>query len=918
MTADLPYRSEIDASGFLHATEQALRENGWFLAEQGGPLRADLQLLTQDVRTLETAGLSRPAVGIVSLEAGVRAALAPHIAIGGSGMPVGEIADVVLNYRREIAFSDEPFGHTAVLRLSTSGSIRSPEFPVQVSLLGEADILAIVASMGLADATSEAPIAGAVDAVHAACARALTARDPYQGKHLLAVDVLGLRRDLERRFRGHPRLALLDSTAFWEILGTTVEHLRGEARAALLAQIWGGNPELTDLYERLQASLERLSSAETIDCPLDAVVSFDLNNMPRADRSILDARRLRGLLDGRADPVIACLPNGRQFSMDRAEISALAREVDVRVTTTEGGTTAPGYDVLDFPPLPLDLPVADAAVLALEERFAREKSQRLLQSYVRAQVITSLVTTVSTSRLAPASDAGPIADWVQWSQGQRPVDRERTEPGLFIAATGRAADFVRLFEGFEQDPVEAKQTPDRRSGSQKSRSRNAAKGRLTAMVSTVLADLPEAAVRWSADAAFSNMVLYRVAAAPGRITSGSGAVAAPQDAIFDRSRDGRELGLNVHQAASWQRAAAQFFAQEGERAHCMDPLTLWSSLSEPNDGGANYLARRLASVTQVRDKRRQVGRRLAQEVASFAGTLQRHVVTDDILAAVDLPRKEASHQVTQRLRSLAQDDGLGSLLDVLRVRDDDIARLLRTVDARHVQDAGIFSLRGNAGRRTTGASGQAVLRPDPGGMVLDLTPDDPEAHDETVAAARDYASAAMRLWVRHLRQLAQRRDVHGALQLSQPVFAALVEELIAGFRLRDVKTRMTDELRVILGTETGRAYRVEAATSSICDKAGRYLMWLGFEDAWLSNYPLRPGARSQAIFPPSSADSEQQFANMPGLRRQAFQLDWITAFAALVDENERALVARIGGGSAGSPGAPHRPTTIGPSNGMDA
>ncbi|MEM8626906.1 MAG: virulence factor SrfC family protein, partial [Pseudomonadota bacterium] len=317
-----------------------------------------------------------------------------------------------------------------------------------------------------------------------------------------------------------------------------------------------------------------------------------------------------------------------------------------------------------------------------------------------------------------------------------------------------------------------------------------------------------------------------------------------------------------------------------------DPSVMWAEASKPNDGGAGHLARLLTGVVKRQHKLFHIQRQFTGDARRLMRRLQYHVDLPAAQGDARINRERDYIMTAQRLQGLVGTDRFTLLLEKLCIDERRLRDLLATILYNPAilcgKAAGLSRLR---------RGGRSGPPPADDGRAIDLNATMRDEERDTIAV--DFAVAALRQWVRDLRVLAQRPQEQARFDLPENLFLNLVEELISGAVRRDLRSQLANSVRTTLDDDArNRLDCAEAAAALIGDTLGRYVTWLGYEDAWSQEYPLRPGSDSQGIFAPRMAVKGQAPAINVATQSATFSLDWITAFKALVEENTKAFQVR--------------------------
>lgn len=496
-----------------------------------------------------------------------------------------------------------------VTRFSThpSGHAVAPEFPVELRLLTETDLVKILANAFQSDFDQnnlkiEAPDEDAVLAVLAACEAKLAAAPV--AAHLSEIALFDLGEYFNRNFKN--RWETLSPIRYWERIITLAPRLDLASRANLFSVLWGGIAELTELFAKLVGWLQVLGHAEDAATELAAL-------RPRA-RSIIDVAALKrfGGSDDEGDRLrvrtMGGTGSGGPHDLPRAALAALVAEL--RITIDERPwEMLEQADVLDFPGARsryklTDLPSAEPNAEGANPRhdlvlelLLRGKIAYLFQRYAEERELTSLLLCMG-NKPNEVKDLGfLVRNWIDLTQGSTPKQRSYTPTALFVVLTMIDLEFqAKAGEALEQkwdirlhtsltEPYRHDHWVDDWDGKPFS--------------NTVMLRNPNFDQEW--------LVEYETAA-------GTGELVKPL----------REIGLSTRNAGHREALEASFKASQSVARHIQKPDETWAAMLKLNDGGVAYIVERLSGMLSPSLKYGQLRARLDGSARALIHNLSRY------------------------------------------------------------------------------------------------------------------------------------------------------------------------------------------------------------------------------------------------------------------------------------------------------
>lgn len=329
-----------------------------------------------------------------------------------------------------------------VTRFSHQAVTNHENHPVQLSLLSEVDIAKIVAGAFLLDNHQDTHRQDtrehSLDEQHITdhLQQLVMRRQPLAIAGINSDDVIALWDYLARH--DAPRQRKLE-THFWPVAIELAPYLSIEDRALLFSLLWAELRPLTDAYRHFAYTLQHVGGATQVLSPLSVLVDDTL--LPA--NGIMNVATLNSL-NTPADSHIQVMPlvddnAGDSVTLSLAELTFLAVELHIPLTTSARKTVFESIDLLDFPdfnepfdaPECLEHPPYPQAIL-----LSQAKNAYLLDRYTDKQQINLLLVCNAAGKRSEVKTVGKALDyWVKQTQGENAQIRSRRNPGLIWALT---------------------------------------------------------------------------------------------------------------------------------------------------------------------------------------------------------------------------------------------------------------------------------------------------------------------------------------------------------------------------------------------------------------------------------------------------------------------------------------------------
>ena len=774
----------------------------------------------------------------------------------------GEIKD----FLKEINPAGDRESTGLVSRFTRHKSESEPEYPVELRLLSETDLVKIIANSFLCDfdpnnMSVEPPDEEKIRETIRAAESGIRGGAPAAG-HLDEIELFDLGEYFRRHFKN--RIGALDRADYWNALIRMAGRLSIEKRAELFAMLWGGLEPLTKLFVSLAGALERIGNAPEARVSISGLVPRETGDPLRpntiVDVAVLD--RLNSAQDAKdtvgLKPVGPDGP-GRPTELPRAMLTALIAEVKL-VMVDAPWPFFEHTDLLDFPGARSRLKLThlpaepDDGERQIRELFLRGKIAYLFQRYTDELELTAMLLCMPPSVQEVKDLAGMVRSWIEATHGRTPeLRRDRTGNALFLVLTKFDLEFLE--KGGE--------TPESR------------RGKWDRRLHSSFLELygkdgwPE---DWDGEP-FSNTIFLRN---PGM----------KQVHLMDYEEEdkGIEAGPKSSEVISEYQGA--YMSSALVEKHFKDRSGVWDAAMQPNDGGVEYLVGRLSDVLDPWLKRRQGAKQLCDIVQSLRNALGRfyHSEGEEV-------RQERERRLLEVRRSLYKAVKTQEYRPFAHFIE---ALLLLVIDARNIF-FNVAAMREEEIQAHQDAGGsEAEIEDDP------WANDDPWAEDSATdegssrsttpvdAKRRErpeiFADRIINFWIGQLRTLQQDADLLRALGLSGDIVGDIVDDLIVGSDRHGLRDRIADAVR----KET---LSVGARWEDMVDRAVRiavyeindYVGYLGFGDL---NEMERPNHQSRAIFSPDALKVKGiEIGPAREPLERIFFLDWGEGFRRLGLDN---------------------------------
>lgn len=809
-------------------------------------------------RKLAGAAGRRPCVGVFGPSQAGKSYLVSALAHRPGGSLTCDFAGTRKDFLREINPPGDRESTGLVTRFTTSRSGGDPDFPIELRLLSETDLVKVLANAYLSDFDANnlkitPPNEAALRAVIAAAEQ--EASSTAVAAHLDEIVLFDIGEYFERYFSA--RIDTMRQTGFWDALIRLAGRLPLAGRARLYAPLWGGIEDLTRLFLQLAGALERLGHAAEARAALDALV-------PR-DASIIDVATLSRLTAGGDDmaDAIAVQPvaaGGAPVRLPRALLAAIVAELRIAITDTPWPFMA-GTDLLDFPGARARQKMiemeADPEKRARQTRdmLLRGKIAYLFQRFTEERELTAMLLCMPGNPAEVKDLAAMVQGWIGLTHGDTPAARAAVRNALFLVLTKFDLEFIE--KGGE--------TAEARRGKWDRR-----------LHSSFLELYGQSG--WPDDwdgRPFDNSLFLR--------NTGMKQEHIMAYASIERLPDGSERlveqGPLEGKAALIAEYRQAFLDSEVCARHFHDREAVWSAAFAPNDGGVSYLVQRLTATLDESLKAHQIGERLGEQARTLQGLLRRFHHAEDDAARQEKDKAMAALRL-ELYRTVApqQYRPFGRLMTAIALEDREVRECVMNVAALKLDAQPAVEPAATAADDPWADDPWAEAPPAsaaPAAAVPRAAP----VQDRPAVFAREL----MNLWADKLRRAARNAS---RLGLPPRLVEELVGELIVGANRLGLADRIADVVRRQIQAANVRwEDSADRAVSLAAPVLNDFSADLGMTGLPAGERPRRPKSQDPVFAPPPPFDDLPVLADKRLELEAAYFIDWATALHRLALDN---------------------------------
>jgi hypothetical protein len=820
---------------------QDARANAKSVDREADPTIESLRRVRNKSRRLAKAASRPPAIGIFGISQAGKSFLVDSLSKGENGRVESMFGNTRLDFMKHV---NPPGGGKEatglVTRFTRTPSKAPADFPVEVELVSEADLIKILWNSYIRDFDQEAMTARVeAENIDEVLRRVGPQRQGAPVPGLSADDVVDLMDYFDRLSR---KTSQSLRGAYWPNAIALAPYLQPAARADLFGLLWGGLEQLSNLYLRLQAGLATVDHARSLHCELGALVERDASGEFSQAKCINNVDCLR-LLDGDGGDLVKVRPvldsgAGGVKQLPRGLLAGVTAELRFTLTEKPVAAVLEGTDLIDFPGYRGRLKITDPKrelLSGAEERedgyhvsdiWLRGKVSYLFERYTEDQEMNALILCAPSTKQSDVQDIGPVLDdWVRTVQGETPQIRARRPSGLLIVTTMWD---LRLLPTANETAETLRVAGD------------------AVMHMTFERFRTYDWVRDWDGRPFRNLFLTR----KPRVES-----------LLFGMRDGAETGVVTSQLGRLAQIRDYFLAGDEVLKHVAEPAEAWDAMLAANDGGVERIVRYLESIGIGKLKTQRLQEQLLSLVTETRAKLEIfHVGIGG--EELETKRKRAEWLVG----AIADNEPprFAELLDVLLLDAEQMRSCYLSIDTR--------------GGLSNGKNASGSLR--------DLLKSKgASAAPAPSARARHFADVVVAAWVTQLRDLPHNEKQLRHVRLQTETARVIVEEMIAGA----LRTKLPDQIaQACSATEMGATRRrAQVAEEQVLIARQELATFTGYLGALGRPRPMNIVVGNRRIFetqkPPLELPELDEADH--GAHALLLMSDWLTALHDLVIEN---------------------------------
>ncbi|MBH3390412.1 hypothetical protein I5S62_14965 [Pseudomonas putida] len=657
---------------------------------------------------------------------------------------------------------------------------------------------------------------------------------------------------------------------YWPRAVKIAPRLALRERAKLFSVLWGGQAPITDLYLLLAGVLQKLDHVETLHAPISVFKQENIS-VTATPYNIMGVDLL-SRLGTRHDVQVNVLP-GRDgkvhtsVSISVAQLAALAVEVNFCLRTKPTASVAHGVDILDFPGYRTRNKYLSVDEAALKESadevhpywnlILRGKVAYLFERYSEAQEMNALVICTSSVKQSDVISVGPVLTrWIHNTQGATPKERGQRAPGLIWALT--MCDGWANLELGKDDAHKFK-----------------AAERLMKITIIERFGSQEWMKEWSVGKPFDNTYMVR----KPRLK---------ETAFIERDEQDQELRVIERYVDDIKQLRQYVVDLPAANRHIANTGAAFDAMMTLNDGGISRFSTSFSSINDLDFKLARIEEQLEQ------------CRTDLLDHGLNTWREEDFEQLLNKKREKTQ-----YLLDNLGADPDAISELIHALQVpveqlRELYLGGVYDI--------DGIDGEAGEEPEPAvrapankapalnfgnvfGNTASATPAvAPKPVAKRLNSEQRFVRAALKAWIKHMRELGTQPLRLSSLRMSREVVEALVEELVSAVR-RPAFIEQLDAAvmrRIFNGVRRDQIVQRQVLTVQLAMRD--FLSWFDLLGKPVSERPTALLGESQPVFGAYQNFAQGEFPVLPkepSNQEQSFQIDWLSSLAWLTQENAK-------------------------------
>lgn len=646
---------------------------------------------------------------------------------------------------------------------------------------------------------------------------------------------------------------------YWPEALKLAPRLNSQQRAGLFSILWGEQPELTNIYIELAATLQRLQGAAKVFAPLSALVT-PADHGYSQHNSIMNVDMLERLGSSRDLSIEVCPVIGDEsqapVSISLAQLATLTAELTFPLVNPTRDPQVENVDLLDFPGYRGRLSICSVSEAGsqsseggnpVSQLLLRGKVAYLFERYTDSQEMNCLVVCTSSAKQSDVTSVGPVLTrWIEKTQGKNAQERGQRAPGLIWALT--MCDMA-ISNALNRNQGQLKEGWDG----------------LIKMTMQERFGQYEWMQNWAGGKPFNNTFLVR-----------KPRMDVPFIELCPTTE--QELKIVERYQEKLELMASTFASTDSVNLHVGEPAQAWQAMLALDHGGIQHISQYLGKVANIDFKLQRIQEQL---------TASRAQITQSLSHWYEGGREDAESKQQKQAQELLKALGgktraLGEILRHLQLEDEQIRDLYLSGDFDEVDDA--------AAPAEFDIKPAASLYAEDNGFdfndIFSEQSDTPAQQSPTANKAElqthehRFAQAVFKTWLNHLHALSSRQSLLNILGIESSIMDMLAEELISSAYRHELPARLT---QAALARAQSGARREQLAQGQVLSAQlvlGDFIAWQGQIEQPIA---LRKTQLMGAKAPLYSSNPSVEIGELPQLPEQpldqarCFMLDWLSS-----------------------------------------
>lgn len=378
-------------------------------------------------RNLEISSSCNPGIGLYGQSQSGKSHLLNALVAGDNGRLETLLGNQILDYFSHINPGSQASG--MITRFSRQTDITDAQWPVQLTLLGEADLIKI-AALSARDIPPQWDQTQILTHIRSLSMH----RQPQAVDGLSGDDVVALW-DAMARFD-----AKADKTRalhFWPAAVELAPYLSVDDRARLFSVLWAESAHTTAFYRHFAHTLQQLGSATQVLAPLSVLVDDHLLPADGVMSPLTLSREFETENHGKTvkvRPLRQGIPD-TSVEISLVDLTLLSVELLLPLMAVPQEALFEQVDLLTFP-ADIDLLTAEPAHTLLSPALLQAKNACLLERYTDSQQVNLLMVCTAAGNRASVKHVSKALDhWVKQTHGENAQVRSRRKPALIWTLT---------------------------------------------------------------------------------------------------------------------------------------------------------------------------------------------------------------------------------------------------------------------------------------------------------------------------------------------------------------------------------------------------------------------------------------------------------------------------------------------------